>query len=407
MTPRTVNAGSVKELKDSGNLTTKLGDHPIVVFWDGTQTWAIEDRCPHLGFPLHRGTVEPGKVTCHWHHARFDLSSGCTLDPFADDAVGYDVSIAGDEVYVSARPDPNHSQRELTRLQQGLQEGIRLVIAKSVLALLDEGVPETEILAVGLRFGATQRQQGWGSGLTVLTAMANILKYLDEPQRSIALIHGLVWVSDDTRGNPTRFRLTSLHDAELPDERFVDWYRRFIETSSPQAAERALTTVLEDPTRLPVGERAMIAAATDHAMLDSGHVLDFTNKAIEAVSVVGPALPPDLLLTSLITQTCRADRAEEASAWNHPHDLAGMVAALEYELAADLKAGNIENSLKPAPEQAEQLLVDDPTAALNSIQSCIRAGLSPVEISRNIAAAAALRLCRFHVQNDPADWNIL
>ena len=24
------------------------------------QAYAVEDRCPHMGFPLHRGTVETG-----------------------------------------------------------------------------------------------------------------------------------------------------------------------------------------------------------------------------------------------------------------------------------------------------------------------------------------------------------
>jgi nitrite reductase/ring-hydroxylating ferredoxin subunit len=33
-----------------------------------------------MGFPLDRGSVEDGVVTCHWHHARFDLASGCTFD---------------------------------------------------------------------------------------------------------------------------------------------------------------------------------------------------------------------------------------------------------------------------------------------------------------------------------------
>jgi nitrite reductase/ring-hydroxylating ferredoxin subunit len=407
MSLASVSAGSLNELKAKGHLTTKLGDRPVVVFWDGEQVWAIEDRCPHLGFPLHRGTVEAGMVTCHWHHARFDLSSGCTLDPFADDATSFDVTISNDEVHVAAQPDSDHRERELVRLQQGLQEGIRLVVAKSVLALLENGVPESEILSVGLRFGATYRQEGWGSGLTVLTAMANLLPYLDESQRSTALIQGLMWVSDDTRGHPTRFRLTPLHDAELPDERFESWYRRFIETSSPQAAERALTTVLEDPARLAGAERAMVAAVTDHAYLDTGHTLDFTNKAIEALAAAGPSADPGLLLTSLIAQTCRADRAEESSAWNHPHDLAAIVARHEDELPADLDAGRHAVPTEPTPEQAERLLVDDPEAVLNAIRDSLRSGLTPVQVARTISAAAALRLCRFHTQNDPADWNIL
>ena len=38
-----------------------------------------------MGFPLDRGSVEDGILTCHWHHARFDLASGCTFDLWADD----------------------------------------------------------------------------------------------------------------------------------------------------------------------------------------------------------------------------------------------------------------------------------------------------------------------------------
>ena len=37
------------------------------------------------GFPLDRGSVEDGILTCHWHDARFDLASGCTFDLWADD----------------------------------------------------------------------------------------------------------------------------------------------------------------------------------------------------------------------------------------------------------------------------------------------------------------------------------
>ena len=95
-----VRAGSFEELRKVGRLLTKVGSLPVVVFWDDDRAYAIEDRCPHMGFPLHQGTVECGLVTCHWHHARFDLASGCTLDPFADDARGFDVIVDGDDVVV-------------------------------------------------------------------------------------------------------------------------------------------------------------------------------------------------------------------------------------------------------------------------------------------------------------------
>ena len=91
MTAPEVRAGSLAELQSAGRLLTKVGTIPVVVFWHDDTAFAIEDRCPHLGFPLHQGTVEAGLVTCHWHHARFDLVSGCTLDLWADDARGFDV----------------------------------------------------------------------------------------------------------------------------------------------------------------------------------------------------------------------------------------------------------------------------------------------------------------------------
>ena len=100
MSANEVRAGSLAELQSAGQLLTKVGSLPVVVFWDDGTAYAIEDRCPHLGFPLHQGTVEAGLVTCHWHHARFDLVSGCTLDLWADDARGFDVEIRGDDVFV-------------------------------------------------------------------------------------------------------------------------------------------------------------------------------------------------------------------------------------------------------------------------------------------------------------------
>ena len=105
MIDQAVRAGTLADLQKAGKLLTKVGSVPVVVFWHDDEAYAIEDRCPHLGFPLHQGTVEAGLVTCHWHHARFDLVSGCTLDMWADDARGFTATVRDDEVFVAARAD--------------------------------------------------------------------------------------------------------------------------------------------------------------------------------------------------------------------------------------------------------------------------------------------------------------
>src|SRR4051812_28441166 len=138
-----IDAGSFEDLKKTGRLLTKLCTQPVCGLWDRDTeaAYAVDDRCPHLGFPLHRGIVEPGMVTCHWHHARFDLVSGCTLDPFADDVRSYPVSIEDDRVFIEPGDGGESVEHLEGRLIEGLEQDLTLVTAKAVLGLLQAGRP--------------------------------------------------------------------------------------------------------------------------------------------------------------------------------------------------------------------------------------------------------------------------
>ncbi|MDQ4096968.1 MAG: Rieske (2Fe-2S) protein, partial [Actinomycetota bacterium] len=332
-----VRVGSFEELQKTGRLATKAGNQPVCVFWEqGEQcARAVDDRCPHMGFPLHRGTVEEGLLTCHWHHARFDLATGGTLDPFADDVRAFPVEIEGDEVFVVVDPPEGQMEHLRLRLAEGLEQGLSLVMAKSVMGLLDAGASVSDIVRIGVEFGTANRQQGWGSGLTVLTAMANLLPWLDREDQPLALVHGLAFVARDTRNRPPRFPLTSLGKADVPVERLASWYRRFIETRSADAAERVLITAIErgdDPAAM------MFAAATDHVFLDGGHTLDFTNKAFELLEHLGWDAAA-MVLPTLVDQTARASRSEEGGRWRYPHDLASLIQRTNERLPALLARG--------------------------------------------------------------------
>src|SRR5439155_3260871 len=82
------------------------------------------------------------------------------------------------------------------------------------------------------------------------------------------------------------------------------------------------------------------AAATDHRYLRIGHVLDFTNKALESLDVAGwDAAEP--LLPSLATEYAEAERMEESNSWRHPGDVVAIVerACAELPVAAPAGAG--------------------------------------------------------------------
>jgi nitrite reductase/ring-hydroxylating ferredoxin subunit len=73
-----IRVATLEELKTAGMVVVRGACCPLLVVHDGDKVFALDNRCPHLGFPLHRGSVEDGILTCHWHHARFDLASGVT-----------------------------------------------------------------------------------------------------------------------------------------------------------------------------------------------------------------------------------------------------------------------------------------------------------------------------------------
>jgi hypothetical protein len=52
-----------------------------------------------------------------------------------------------------------------------------------------------------------------------------------------------------------------------------------------------------------------------------------------------------------------------------------------------------------------QLLEDDPVAVTDAICTAAEAGATPEQLGRALALAAALRITRFHTQNDFGDWD--
>src|SRR5262249_49602880 len=52
-----VRAGSLEELKAKGRLVVRGPHRPILVVYDKDRVFALDNRCPHMGFPLDRGVA--------------------------------------------------------------------------------------------------------------------------------------------------------------------------------------------------------------------------------------------------------------------------------------------------------------------------------------------------------------
>ena len=287
-TQHLLKAGSVDELRRSGCTVVTGAGHTIAVFANDDGFAAVDNRCPHMGFPLDRGTVKNGILTCHWHHARFDLASGGTFDPFADDVRSFPVNIVDNEVFVDPNPpEQNAVERWSKRLQEGMEDNIRLVIAKSVLGLNSSDADYRTPLTIGAIFGTTYSDDGWGPALSMLTCTANFLHRLDREDRPLALYQGLRQVSSECAGRPPRFLAEPLPTGETRPEILKQWFRDFIEVRDADGAERVLSTAIELGIPPNQVHDIIFAAATDRIYIDGGHIVDFCNKAFELLDHIG------------------------------------------------------------------------------------------------------------------------
>src|SRR6516165_5472007 len=230
---RYVRVSRLADVQAVGCLTVHVEGHTLALFAHGGQVHAVDNRCPHLGFPLQRGTVKDGILTCHWHHARFDLASGGTFDLWADDVRAFPVQIRDGDIWVdvATQGDPRAHHRQ--RLQDGLERDIPLAIAKAVIPLLEMGEDPAEPFRIGLDFGVRYRQAGWGQGLTIHTCMMNLLSRLDASDRARAAYHGLAAVAGDCAGMPPRFGVQPLPSTVTDPATLQGWFRQFVEVRDP------------------------------------------------------------------------------------------------------------------------------------------------------------------------------
>jgi NAD(P)H-dependent nitrite reductase small subunit len=72
-----VRVASVAELPSEGlGHAVKAEGLDIALFRWNERVYAIEDLCPHLGFPLSEGIMQTGEVICSWHGWHVRLEDG-------------------------------------------------------------------------------------------------------------------------------------------------------------------------------------------------------------------------------------------------------------------------------------------------------------------------------------------
>jgi nitrite reductase/ring-hydroxylating ferredoxin subunit len=412
-------AASLNDLKMERLLVVSGADRPVLLCWSEGRPFALDNRCPHMGFPLSKGTLGSGVLTCHWHHAQFDLQSGCTFDLFADDVPAFEVRIEGDDVWVSKRPkdriDVGYHSR---RLFWGLEQNIGLIQAKGIIALLADGENANSVIRRIARFAA-RNHRVWEDGLTTLSIVARLGPHLGHTTLIYALAKGARRVAENCEGQPARHSAGGLNRERFKEERLNDWLSHWSRIRHDEGAERTLLAALDSQLSQPELNRIVFAAVQDRIYADGGHALDHSNKAFELLDAIGWD-EASKILPLLVTHLTQSRSEEEGGAWRVPLDLIPLIQEAEDQLrqkrrsaqktdvakASSFAKASVDKMLvkKDSPGIYNELLGTDPKSILQLIVSALADGVTPASIARELSMAAAARLAHFPESNDIEDW---
>jgi nitrite reductase/ring-hydroxylating ferredoxin subunit len=53
-----VRAAHLEDVRKAGRLVVAIAGHTLLLVYENDKVYAVDNRCPHMGFPLHRGTVK-------------------------------------------------------------------------------------------------------------------------------------------------------------------------------------------------------------------------------------------------------------------------------------------------------------------------------------------------------------
>ena len=396
-----IRVSTLEELRAKGVIVVQGRACPVAVYASEDAVAAVDNRCPHLGFPMNKGTVKDGILTCHWHQARFDLCSGCTFDLWADDLPSYETKVVDGVVHVAAMPKNRADEAyHLRRLHKGMEQNIGLLQAKSLIGLLKSGqTPIPQVIRDIAQYG-TQNQSVPG-GFTELTIAGNLQNVVTADTAYYILLRASSQIAAASRNSKRQVR-EALAGSEHTFEQLKRWFYQWVQGRDPDAAERVLLTALELHTPPAQLAEMFFGAVSERVYSNQGHVFDFINKCFELLDQIGWSAAADVLPLAL-DNFVASRGTEENSNWHHPIEIIEPLRAIVRDLPAILKAAQ-GKSWKDDGTLGAVLLGEDPLAILEVLKSALANGAPPAELSKRVAYAAAMRLARFAKANEVGDW---
>ena len=222
------------DIKEGQPTAVEVGEDTVLLARVDGRIHACAGKCTHYGGPLADGLLRGAVITCPWHNARFDVTSGRMVAPPALDHLAcYEAKVEAGDVYVRPRSEPTEAAEPIAGT-----EDLQAVIVGAG--------------AAGNAAAETLRREGFAGKIALITAEPD--GPYDRPNLSKEFLAGAAepdWIPlrDDSYYAERDIDLLTHHTVTAvdPDGRFVTF-----EDGSRLGYDRLLLATGGTPRPLPV-----------------------------------------------------------------------------------------------------------------------------------------------------------
>ncbi len=239
-----VKVANLSELAEGKPKAVKVEGQSVALFQHNGCVYATDNQCPHMGYPLTRGRVRNGVLTCDWHGWSYDMAGGGCFTGGCDDLATFPVDVRNGSIYIDVGSGgKKRDDAHFLLLKEGMLSADNWTLSKAVAIMLAKGVSEEETLNLLVRHMgrhiATEREGGdGGRQLALMINGVKVARQYDPDDRLIPLMMAAQGASGRAGDRPAVQPLP--HPVSW--EKLEKWIRVFSADRESEGIEKCLIT---------------------------------------------------------------------------------------------------------------------------------------------------------------------
>ena len=239
-----VKVAALSDVADGKPRAVRVEGHSIALFQHEGAIYATDNQCPHMGYPLVRGRVRKGVLSCDWHGWSYDMEGGGCFTGGCDDLATFPVEVRNGDVYIDvASGGKKRDDAHFLLLKEGLLSTDSWTLSKAIAIMLAKGVSEEETLELmvkhmGRHISTDRDAFEGGRKLAMMMNGVKVARMYQPEDRLIPFMMAADGASGRLGDRPDRQPLPPPVDWQ----KLEDWIRVFSTDKEWEGIEKCLIT---------------------------------------------------------------------------------------------------------------------------------------------------------------------